>query len=122
MKSFSVRAKDAVVRAEESELKSCCRRAELTGFALGCGTATLVGGEGICLCLRTEHAASARRAVQLVRAEFQETPVLRIVRAARLGGRTAFEARFSAELTRRVLRECAISLDGIEIDGGVFGD
>ena len=67
MKSFSVRAKDAVVRAEESELKSCCRRAELTGFALGCGTATLVGGEGICLCLRTEHAASARRAVQLVR-------------------------------------------------------
>ena len=110
MKSFSVRAKDAVVRAEESELKSCCRRAELTGFALGCGMATLVGGEGICLCLRTEHAASARHAVQLVRAEFQETPVLRIVRAARLGGRTAFEARLSAELTRRVLRECAISL------------
>lgn len=115
MKSFSVRAKDAVARGEISELKSCCRRAELTGFALGCGTATLVGGEGVCLCMRTEHAASARRLVQLVRGELSEQPVLRIVRLSRLGGRTAFEVRLTADCTRRMLRECGISLS----DGAV---
>ena len=116
MKSFSARAKDAVARADDfDKLKSCCRRAELTGFALGCGTPVLVGGEGVCFCMRTEHAASARRAVQIIRAEFAEQPVLRIVRAARLGGRTAFEVRLTAECTRKVLHGCDISFSEMTI-------
>lgn len=109
MKSFSVRTKDNVARLEGAQLKACCRRAELTGVVLGCGTATLVGGEGVCLCLRSEHAATARRIVRLIRDELSEQPVLRIVRATRLGGRTAFEVRLSAELTRRVMQTCGIS-------------
>ena len=109
MKSFSVRTKDAVARVESAQEKSCCQRAELTAAVLGCGMATLVGGEGICLCLRSEHAATARRIVRLIRDLFAQRPVLRIVHAARLGGRTAFELRLSAELTQKVFRACGVS-------------
>lgn len=56
MKSFAVKTKDALTREDTGQpQRRCCRLAELTGLLLTCGAVTLVGGEGLCLTLRTEH-------------------------------------------------------------------
>lgn len=102
MKSFAVKTKDALTREDTGQpQRRCCRLAELTGLLLTCGAVTLVGGEGLCLTLRTEHPGVARRAVRLLRAEFSASPAIRIVRASRLGGRTAFEIRLDGQESAR---------------------
>lgn len=110
MKSFVVKTKDALTREDTGQpQRRCCRLAELTGLLLTCGAVTLVGGEGLCLTLRTEHPGVARRAVRLLRAEFSASPAIRIVRASRLGGRTAFEIRLDGQESARAMGACSVS-------------
>lgn len=108
MKSFAASVRDALTRVDVFEGKVCCRMAELTGFALSSGSITL-GGGGPWLTLRVEHAGTMRRMVRVLKHDLGVSPVVRIVRASRLGGQTTFEARLEKGDAMRAMRQFGFS-------------
>lgn len=110
MKSFAARTRDALTREDSIRpIRDCCRLAELSGFALACGTVSLVGGGGFRLSMRTENAGTARWAVKRLRGAFAVTPGLRIAHASRLGGRNTFEIRLEQQDAEKVLKALGLS-------------
>lgn len=110
MKSFAAQVRDALTREGARDASSkMSRLAELTGILLTTGVMTLTGGGNVRLSMRTVHAGTGRRAVQLLRQAFSVMPDLRILRASRFGGRTAFEIRLEGDAARRVVQALGLS-------------
>ncbi len=116
VKSFAARARDALTREDgPRQKKACCRYAELSGYLLSNATFTLIGGHGIGLTLRTEHPGTARWVVKHLREEYLVMPVIRIVKAGRLGGRTTFEMRMEQSDAQTVMQASGLFAVGREI-------
>ncbi len=109
MKSFAAKTRDSLTREDTLGEKPCCRRAEITGFALSCGAVSLLGGGGTRVTMRSEHPGAVRRAMRLLRREFSAAPGMRITQASRLGGRRTFEIRLETADARALLSGCEIN-------------
>ena len=110
MKSFAAKIRDGLTRDEGQPLKpSPARRAELAGLSMACGVITLMGSGMARLALRTQHPGTGRWIVRLIRSEFKVIPGLRILRASRLGGRTAFEIRVEGDDAMAITTALSIS-------------
>ncbi len=102
MKSFAAKVRDALARMD-APAKPCCRLAEWTGFALSCGTVSLLSGGAFRLTVQSDHPGTVRRMTQMLRQDFRITPEMRIKQISQLGGRRSYEIRLNGEDAQMVL-------------------
>lgn len=116
MKSFATGVRDALVREDSLRVdRSCCNIASLSGFVLGAGTLSLLGGGRLRLAMRFEHPGTVRLVVSRLRALLSVMPGIRMLAANKLGGRRSFEIRIEGEDARRALSLLHIKALGMPI-------
>lgn len=106
MKSFSAQAKEELARMEPG--KPCCMLSELCALLYTAGTLTLLSGGRLRLRVESKHAATVRRAFQLLRKQFDVQPSLTTVKNSRLGGSSGYRVELEGDEARRVLSACGL--------------